>query len=343
MCDFDAFISPTQSVVDFYSRFVEETDCFHVVPNGVNTELFRPMDKGVARKEASQLVANPQIDSNETIIGFFSRFQPEKGAGVYLQLARLLPQFLFLVITPSLKSYSATELPDNVIYAGPQSRQDLPLFINCFDLHCFPSMVGEESFGNAVREAMACGVPPVVPDVDGLAENVGDGGIVVGCENYTDEIGSFAASVSPYRLSEAITEALSQPEQMQQLRARALAKARSWTWDDAAKRVVELFKELNIRRELQRWLKYPVRFVPHWDNSYRHIRPCAMLLNHDGHDQFPLMFHCYRQSMLDGIALKLLRKHTLHEVEAVLLELCDSRSQALEILQRVRGFRDATS
>lgn len=343
MRDIDAFVVPTRSVIDFYARFVLDTDCFHVVANGVDTQLFRPMDKTSARKQVSQILNDPRIASDKPIIGFFSRFQPEKGAGVYIQLAKLLPEMLFLAVAPPSKSYLIDAFPSNLIDAGRQPRERLPMFINSFDLHCFPSMVGEESFSNAVREAMACGVVPIVSNLDGLPENVGDGGIVIECDNYVNEIGSFAASVSPYRLAEAITDALNNPTRMESLRQRALQKARSWTWDDAAKQILNLFKQLNGKREFYRWVKYPIRFVPYWDSPYRHIKPCAMVLNYDSHDQFPLMFHNYCQSMLDGIALKLLRKHTLHEVEAVLLELCDSRREALEVLQRVRGFRNATS
>jgi glycosyltransferase involved in cell wall biosynthesis len=343
MEEFDAFIAPTQSVIDFYSRFVLDTDCFHVVSNGVDIHHFRQIDQGSARKQVSQILKDPRIATSKPIIGFFSRFQPEKGAGVYIQLAKLLPEMLFLAIAPPSKGYSIDTFPQNLIYAGQQPREQLPVFINCFDIHCFPSMVGEESFSNAVRETMACGVIPIVPNMDGLPENVGEGGIVVECKNYKNEIGSFAASISPYQLAEAIKDILDQPEKMQQLSEQVLRKARSWTWDDAAKCLLDLFSQLNLRQEFQLTMKYPVRLVPYSDSATHQIKPCSILVNSDNRGRFPLMFHSYQQSMLDGVALKLLRKHTLHEVEAVLLEICESRQETLETLQRVRGFYYATS
>ena len=55
---------------------------------------------------------------------------------------------------------------------------------NAFDVYCFLSMSGEETFGLTVLEAMACGVPPIVPNFDGVPSVVGDAGLIADAENF---------------------------------------------------------------------------------------------------------------------------------------------------------------
>ena len=50
----------------------------------------------------------------------------------------------------------------------------------------------------------------------------------------------------------------------------------------------------------------------------------------------------YAQSIAEGLALALLRKHSRHEVEAVLHYLCGEK-KAEAILEKVLGFQEATS
>ena len=73
MNDHDAFITPTRSIKDFYAQHVLDTDCFHVIPNGVDSDLFRPMDKAQARSQVAEMLnfGVLSIEANE-VIPFFS-------------------------------------------------------------------------------------------------------------------------------------------------------------------------------------------------------------------------------------------------------------------------------
>ena len=148
---------------------------FHTIPWGVDHKKFHPLDKQKAKNEIAKMLNKPQIASLP-VVGFFSRFQPEKGAGIYIKIAKRLPHTCFLMTAPTLNFYEHQQLPSNLICAPQQPRDQLARLINAFDVYCFPSMVGEETFGLALLETMACGVPPVVPRLDGLPEVVGDAG-----------------------------------------------------------------------------------------------------------------------------------------------------------------------
>ena len=96
MRPYDAFTSPSDSVAKFYSKFVGDTRHFHTNPNGVDTDVFKPLNKSKAKEDIAQLVRDNRIKKQLTV-GFLSRFQPEKGAHIFIQLAEMHPELLFLV------------------------------------------------------------------------------------------------------------------------------------------------------------------------------------------------------------------------------------------------------
>ena len=137
-------------------------------------------------------------------VGYLSRVQSEKGASVYLKLAELNPHLIFLIAGPDMGRYASRKLPDNLVYVGFHPREKLPLIYNAFDVYCFLSMSGEETFGLTVLEAMACGVPPVVPNFDGVPSVVGDAGLVADAENFDRDIATLVSYPCPIDFSEKI-------------------------------------------------------------------------------------------------------------------------------------------
>ena len=184
---YDAFTAPSDSVGEFYSRFVWDKNVFNTVPNGVDLDLFRPMDKQQAKQELAELVGDERIKTIPTV-GYLSRLQAEKGASIYLKLAELNPHILFLQAGWNEGRYAHRTMPENLVYVGFHPREKLPLVYNAFDVYCFPSVSGEETFGLTVLEAMACGVPPVVSDFDGLPSVVGDAGLIVPAVRFEEVI-----------------------------------------------------------------------------------------------------------------------------------------------------------
>ncbi len=343
MRDYDTFLCPAHSVKDFYSRFLLDTDCFRVVPNGVDTELFQPMDKQHAKNEIACLLGIPDIETQK-VVGFFSRFQLEKGAIIFTKLAHMHPDVLFLVVAPTTQFCSTREFPPNLIYAGQPPRDQIPLFINAFDVYCHPSMVGEEVFGNTILEVMSCGVPPVVPHFTGFAELVGDAGIIVEADNFSEEIGSFAACVSPERLSKGITELLDDTIKRGEFGMRSRKRALHYSWESTAQEIISLFLQLKQKQELAGRSNFPVRFVPQYNFAEGKLEHQSVLIGTTSQElEYSLMLPVYPQSLLEGIALSLLKTHTFHEIEFVLKHICKDHHTTKDILFRIQGFVDATS
>ena len=257
----------------------------------------------------------------------------------------MLPDVLFFVVAPTLHAYQLQKLPPNLIYIGEQPpREMLPLYLNTFDVHCFPSIVGEEAFGNAVLETMACGVPPVVTNFAGLPEVVGDAGRVVACQTFAQDIGSFAGYVEPEALSKAIQELLNDDACRIELGKRARERALEFKWDTTAKKLVMLYESLKRKKQFSSRTRFKTSFVPSYDFLDNRLQCQSILTNiTEQQNQQPLMHTSYHQDWKAALALTLLERHTVHEVETALMHIVKDKYSVANILNRVNGFAQATS
>ena len=346
MRDFDAFTAPSDYVAEFYSNYVWDTSCFNTLPNGVDSALFRPMDKEEAKRELAGVIGDQRILTTPTV-GYLSRVQSEKGASVYLKLAELNPDVLFLIAGPHLGRYTSRELPDNLIYAGFHPREKLPVIYNAFDIYCFPSMSGEETFGLTVLEAMACGVPPIVPDFDGVPSVVGDAGLIADADNFEHDIGTLVSYPSPVDFSEKINLLLNDDEMRETLSQKARKRALSFTWDKTARRIIQFFEDLHQKRSLvspNGLLNVFATEIETSDSEQRLLKYKSVLLGMNKHYERSLMGDVlYSQRVEEGLVMTLLKNHTAREAEAFLAGFIEDEAEAKAILKRVRGLIHATA
>ncbi len=153
-----------------------------VIPNGIDTEVFRPDAGARARVRAEW-----GIPEGEPIVGMAARLDPIKDHSTFLAAAARvladLPQAKFVCVGDGPESYreklplleSSLGLEGRVVWTG--QRSDMPAVFNAFDVACCSSL--SEGHPNVVGEAMACGVPCVVTDVGDSAWIVGGTGGVV--------------------------------------------------------------------------------------------------------------------------------------------------------------------
>jgi glycosyltransferase involved in cell wall biosynthesis len=120
-------------------------------------------------------------------------------------------------------------LEDRVRFTGYVPDEDLPALYSAADLFTFPSLY--EGFGLPVLEAMACGVPVVCSNTSSLPEVVGEAGIMVEPHNV-------------HALARAMGRVLTDEALRASLRARGLERAQRFTWEEAAKRTVEVYRQV---------------------------------------------------------------------------------------------------
>lgn len=129
----------------------------HLWGRGVDTELFRPRDKGF-------------LDLPRPIWVYFGRVAVEKGVGDFLALD--LPGTK-LVVGDGPACVELKRRYPEAVFAGYRHGDDLASHIAASDVFVFPSRT--DTFGLVLLEAMACGVPVAAYPVTGPIDVVRDG------------------------------------------------------------------------------------------------------------------------------------------------------------------------
>jgi len=153
-----------------------------VVPNGIDTEYFKP---DLASRE--RIRREWGINADEILIGLVGRLDPMKDHQTFLQAAALIsrerPEARFVCVGDGTKVYAeslyrvAHDLGLDRRLLWIRSSLDVMAVYNALDV--LVSSSSGEGFPNVVGEAMACGIPCVVTNVGDCAEIVGKTGEVV--------------------------------------------------------------------------------------------------------------------------------------------------------------------
>lgn len=143
-----------------------------VVGNGVDTGMFRPMERSDCR--ALHAVGG-------FVVGYAGRLVEEKGLRTLVNALRQMdgPRTLLLSGDGPLKKELLAE--SFVKWCGALPRESLPRFYNALDALVLPSRTTpswKEQFGRVIVEAQACGVPVVGSDSGAIPEVIGTAGMV---------------------------------------------------------------------------------------------------------------------------------------------------------------------
>jgi glycosyltransferase involved in cell wall biosynthesis len=148
-----------------------------LIPNGIDTELFRPMERNEILAEALG------ISKEEKVIGFVGELREKKGLTTLLRAYTKINevQSSALLIIGDVRAgedkkqfdelYSS--IPNGKInITGYVSNHDLPSYYSVMDVLVHPSL--RDGMPNALLEAMACEKPIVATPVGGVTELVKD-------------------------------------------------------------------------------------------------------------------------------------------------------------------------
>ncbi|WP_448578964.1 glycosyltransferase family 4 protein [Thermosphaera sp.] len=173
-----------------YSALVSKAklcrDKIVIIPNGVDTEFFRPSLKD------ENILNTFGLEEQEYIL-FVGRVSPEKGVHILLKAFRSIvkdtPQQMKLVtVGPLSSSFTSTQissyartliefakrkLPGKVIFTGSAERNILRVLYS--SAYCFVLRSLAEAFGMILLEAMASGVPPIGSTAGGIPDIIVDG------------------------------------------------------------------------------------------------------------------------------------------------------------------------
>lgn len=184
----DAFVAISNDIASEYREQGIPDELIRIIPNGVNTRVFEPVDD--ARKDKLRLQL--KLPSDRTIVVYSGRLTKEKGLlsliRVWSKLTATLDR-VHLVLVGSGHGMSLScegelrtfvkqhDLEDKVTFTGPVGN--VAKYLQSADVFVFPSQT--EALGLALIEAQSCGLPAVGSNVGGIPDVIDNGvsGILV--------------------------------------------------------------------------------------------------------------------------------------------------------------------
>ena len=198
-----------------------------VIPNGVDTEVFTPLDQ----KDCQQKLGLA-IDKKHIV--FIGHLTPIKGLFYLIEALKQLPEDVYLSVIGDGELQSELDakiaefnLQKRVKFFGKRPHSEIVQWMNAADVFCLPSL--NEGCPNVVLEALACGRPVVASRVGGIPE------IMV-----SDYLGITAEAKNARSLAHALAHVLNQNWDARKIRDYALR----FSWDEGAKKIFELVKTL---------------------------------------------------------------------------------------------------
>jgi len=142
----------------------------HIIPNGVDLEVYKPYDSYNAKKQLN-------LPVDKSVVLTVCAIEPRKGLHVLIKAAnsivRDFPEAYFVIVgkvSSNLWWYVSYlkkllykfNLNDHFRFTGFVAKKDLPLYMNAADLFTLPSYA--EGAPLVIANAMACGCPVVATE-----------------------------------------------------------------------------------------------------------------------------------------------------------------------------------
>jgi glycosyltransferase involved in cell wall biosynthesis len=211
------------------------SDRIVVIPNGVS-EDFRPVPEAGLMGELHRRFAIP----TERFILFVGGADPRKNhqtlLRAYARVAELLAPFTLVLVGDAVQRFGDMRqtartfgIESRIICTGRLSTVEMRALYSHAELFVFPSLY--EGFGLPVLEAMACGAPVITSATTSLPEVAGDAAVLVNPEDVE-------------ALADAIVRVVEDQGLRDVLRAKGFDRVKQFTWDRAARRTMDVYREV---------------------------------------------------------------------------------------------------
>lgn len=177
-----------------------------IIPNGIDTERFKPLPRNTALAESLSLIKKGQVEESARLIGFAGELREKKGLrpllGAYAQVNKMTPATLLIVgdirageDKQIFEEFKLSHPEASILVTGFISPADLPSYYSLMDVFVHPSL--RDGLPNALLEAMACGKAVIGTSVGGIKD------ALIDCEN-----GRLVSTNNVNELANAIDELL---------------------------------------------------------------------------------------------------------------------------------------
>lgn len=153
----------------FYKKII-------TIPTGVDTNLFKPLDKLLQREKL-------KLNSNDNIILYVGRIEPPKRIKEMIEAFEIVlkksTNYKLILVGDGTQLNAIRDivikikLSEAILFWGVRSKSELPSIYNAADITVLYS--GNEGSPLSVKESLACGVPVVANDVGDISDIIIDG------------------------------------------------------------------------------------------------------------------------------------------------------------------------
>ncbi len=205
-----------------------------VIPNGYDSEIFKPVDKEQIRKELGI------YKDGYKYVGYVGNLiyvkRADKLPEIFKYIHREVPNTKFIVVGDGKYRKKLGKMTEglDVHFTGMLPQTEVAKWMNAMDVMLLPSR--NEGFPTVVNEAQGCGTSVVGSSNGGIPEAIGNGGIVV------EEGKDFEK-----RFAKAVMNLLENPINKDFI----IEKAMHYSWEN----IVNL--ELNVYQEVLANERYP--------------------------------------------------------------------------------------
>ncbi|OBG50696.1 glycosyltransferase family 4 protein [Mycolicibacterium fortuitum] len=219
----------SSSAADIEQDFGVTPDQLHIVPLGVDTELFRPAEQRVRGRIIAIASADVPLKGVSHLLHAVARLRVARDLDVQL-VSKLEPN------GPTEKLIAELGISDIVHSSSGLSDEELAALLASAEVACIPSLY--EGFSLPAVEAMASGTPIVASRAGALPEVVGDDG-------------ACARLVRPAdvdELTSVLGELLDSPSERRRLGAAGRQRALDvFSWESVAAQTVSVYEMARAR------------------------------------------------------------------------------------------------
>jgi glycosyltransferase involved in cell wall biosynthesis len=214
----------TSSAADIAEDFAVSPEQLHVVPLGVDTELFRPSDVRVRNRIIAIASADVPLKGVSNLLHAVARLRVERDLDVQL-VSKLEPN------GPTEKLIAELGISDIVHSSSGLSDTELADLMASAEVACIPSLY--EGFSLPAVEAMASGTPIVASRAGALPEVVGD----------DDVCARLVRPGDVEDLTRVLGELLDSPLELRRLGANGRKRAEDvFSWESVAAQTVSVYE-----------------------------------------------------------------------------------------------------
>tara|TARA_A100001015_G_scaffold273830_1_gene329654 strand:+ start:5349 stop:6530 length:1182 start_codon:yes stop_codon:yes gene_type:complete len=238
----DAFLAIGTANKKYYKSLgVSDKDIF-LVPYTIDNSRFR-IDKDHVQNKIKELKTEIGLSQHPTII-FSSKFMERKRPHDLLEAAKILQEknyeFNILFVGSGELETTLNELVkknnlQNIFFKGFVNQSSLPLYYAACDIFVLPSI--NEPWGLVINEVMSCGLPVVVADGIGAADDLVQDGIN----------GFIFEPLNPHDLAKKLKLLLQNNSLRQEMSKQSSIIMNSWSYFECAEGVHNACRHLGFQ------------------------------------------------------------------------------------------------